>query len=119
MKRVVKTMGILMLTFFLAAPCFARRVHLDKGNPKKSLPINLPVEADIDDDTRVLTILFLEDIGDVFVEVKNSAGDVIYYEPAEGNDNVFVSLANQDAGVYQVFIIVKDNFGYYGNFELF
>lgn len=121
MKRVVKTMGILMLTFFLAAPCFARKVHLIPGRSIYSLPIYLPVEADIDDDSRMLTIQFLKEMGNVTIEVRNTTGNVVSYDSVEAIalSSISISLTEEEAGTYQVFVIVKDGSGYYGNFELF
>lgn len=122
MKRVVKTMSIVMLMLFMGIPCYAGKIPLFRvGIIRTPQPIQIPVEAEIGEDTYILTVNFLEDIGNVDVEVRDGYGYTISSETvATGEGHEFsVQLAGVIVGDYQLLIIEKDNSGYIGDFELY
>lgn len=113
-----------MLTLFLGIPCYARRVHIVYLPDIKSgsIQTEVPVEGDIDDDTRILNVVFLEDIGNVNMQVRDRYGYAIYSETVETatENDISVELAGIIVGDYQI-VIIKENKagGYVGNFELY
>jgi len=120
MKRVVKTMSIIMLTFFLTMPCFARRVKFEKL--ERSSPIEqVPIVGDIDDDTHILTVNFLENIGNVGIEVRDQYGYAVSSEMVETAtaSEVSIQLAGVIVGDYSVIIVEENSSRYYGDFELY
>ena len=63
-----------------AIPCFGRRVHLD-GNwkhSKKSILVDLPMDASIEEASGELIVNFYENVGNVRVIVTSSTGEVIF-----------------------------------------
>lgn len=111
---MIKKIIIALFVCFFVLPSFAKPIYLHKYNPYKASPIKLPVAADIDDDTRILTIQFFQDLKNVSVEVKNSKGEIVYYAPVEGvsSNETYISLANEQPGDYQLTIIHYGMYNY-------
>ena len=71
-----------VMSLLSAIPCFGRRVHLD-GNwkhSKKSILVDLPMDASIEEASGELIVNFHENVGNVRVIVTSSTGEVIYNE---------------------------------------
>ena len=71
-----------VMALLSAIPCFGRRVHLD-GNwkhSKKSILVDLPMDASIEEASGELIVNFYENVGNVRVIVTSSTGEVIYNE---------------------------------------
>lgn len=78
-------MKLLKLLFVVVAllsivPCFGKQIPL-RGNwekTKKSISINLPMDASIEEGSGELIVNFHEDLGLVYVTVMSENGNIIY-----------------------------------------
>lgn len=84
--------GLLAVLFmiFICISSFARRVPLHgKGTlgdkKKRSISLDVPIIADIDETSKVLSLEFLEYIGEVRVSVTDTDGNDIVEETAMSN----------------------------------
>lgn len=87
-------------------PCFGRKIglHGKWEDKKKSIPIDLPMDASIEEASRELVVNFHEDLGNVRVIVTSSTGEVIYNVKVQTRDITFliVPLDYQSMGMVQI-----------------
>lgn len=71
--KLLKHLCIVVVLLSVSLSCFARRVSLDgKWNCKhKSIHMDIPIEASIDESSKQLSLQFQEDLGLVYVTVTN------------------------------------------------
>ena len=96
-----------VMALLSAIPCFGRRVHLD-GNwkhSKKSILVDLLMDASIEEASGELIVNFYENVGNVRVIVTSSTGEVIYimkwYKRVLCHLLV-IPLKDQEKGVLQI-----------------
>lgn len=119
----VRKVTIILLLCLIVMSCFARPIGLKKKRRYKgrAMPF-IPVIADISDDhTGTLTIQFLKQMNNVLVEVTDKNGNIIYSDivDASTTENYTISLANEEAGIYELAIIPVSDLEYAGTFELY
>ena len=95
-----------VMSLLSAIPCFGRRVHLD-GNwkhSKKSILVDLPMDASIEEASGELIVNFHENVGNVRVIVTSSTGEVIYNEMVQTSTmpSLVIPLKDQEKGVLQI-----------------
>ena len=95
-----------VMALLSAIPCFGRRVHLD-GNwkhSKKSILVDLPMDASIEEASGELIVNFYENVGNVRVIVTSSTGEVIYNEMVQTSTmpSLVIPLKDQEKGVLQI-----------------
>ncbi|WP_455623108.1 DUF3244 domain-containing protein, partial [Parabacteroides sp.] len=94
------------IALFCAMPCFGKKISLHGKweDKKKSIPIDLPMDASVEEGRKELVVNFHEDLGDVRVIVTSSTGEVIYNEKVQTRDIIFliVPLDYQSMGMVQI-----------------
>lgn len=114
-------MKLLKLLFVVVAllsvvPCFGRQIPL-RGNwekTKKSISIDLPMDASIEEGSGELVVNFHEDLGLVYVTVTNSMGKEVYKEKVSTNEisTLVIPLSIEGDGI----LLITDGENYvYGN----
>ena len=102
-----------VMSLLSAIPCFGRRVHLD-GNwkhSKKSILVDLPMDASIEEASGELIVNFHENVGNVRVIVTSSTGEVIYNEMVQTSTmpSLVIPLKDQEKGLGKEKIIIDEN----------
>ena len=97
-----------VMALLSAIPCFGRRVHLD-GNwkySKKSILVDLPMDASIEEASGELIVNFYENVGNVRVIVTSSTGEVIYNEMVQTSTMPYLviplKVRDQEKGVLHI-----------------
>ena len=87
MKNVKWLLTVLFI-FSICIPSFAGHVPLHGHLKKKQRSVNLdvPIKADIDETSKVLSLEFLEYIGEVRVSVVDANGNIVYEEIVDTQD---------------------------------
>lgn len=102
MKILMTTLALLM-----SISVFGKGCHFDgEWKPqKKDIPIPPPIIGNIDETRNILSLTFLEDLGDIYISILDSDGNVIYQESLIGDSNFdfIIDLKN---------IILKNNIIY-------
>ena len=90
-----------VMSLLSAIPCFGRRVHLD-GNwkhSKKSILVDLPMDASIEEASGELIVNFHENVGNVRVIVTSSTGEMVQTSTMP---SLVIPLKDQEKGVLQI-----------------
>lgn len=85
---------------------------------KKSIPIELPMNASIEESSNELIVNFHADLGSVMVEVTDADGMVVYQQQVETGDmpTVVIPLMDAEAGMLRI----TDGSNYvYGEFFIY
>ena len=102
------------------ATCFGKPLHL-KGKwdyIKKTISIELPMDASIEESSNELIVNFHADLGSVMVEVTDANGMVVYQQQVETGDmsTVVIPLMDMEAGMLRI----TDGSNYvYGEFTIY
>lgn len=111
--------GLLAVLFmiFICISSFARRVPLHgKGTlgdkKKRSISLDVPIIADIDETSKVLSLEFLEYLGEVRVSVVDANGNIVYEEIVDTQDvsSSIISLDGCISGSYGLYISDSENY---------
>ena len=110
----MKNLKWLLLALFIISTCvssFARRVPLHgKGTlgdkKQRSINLDVPIIADIDETSKVLSLEFLEYLGEVRVSVADANGNIVYEEIVDTQDvsSSIISLDGCISGSYGLYI---------------
>ena len=96
----------MVVALLSAVPCFGKRVNLngDWERLKKSISIDLPMDAFIEETSKELIVNFHEDIGMVYVTVTSSTGEIIYSEriQSEIETTLIIPLEHKFVGLLQI-----------------
>lgn len=112
---------VTLLLCSLVLPCFARSVKIKaRFTRQKTIPF-IPILADISDNARTLTLQFLESMDGVVVEVTDKNGNIVFSDIlyAGITEAHLISLANEEAGTYELTIVPQNQDGYIGEFEIY
>lgn len=112
---------IVMLTLLLSVPVFSlRQIHFKNLwiRKTKSVQIQSPITAYIEDSDKTLHLKFLEILGDVTVCVKDESGKIVYVQFVEtlNESSLVIPLTNQK-GNYVISISNEYN-NVEGEFEI-
>lgn len=107
----------LFVIFFLIVICtqsFAKPMPLHGQWRKKgkSISMNIPIKASIDETSEAVSLEFLEYIGEVFLTVVDLNGDIVYEEAIDTQCVSFytISLDRVTSGSYRIFISESGNY---------
>lgn len=116
----MKNLKWLLLALFIISTCvssFARRVPLHgKGTlgdkKQRSINLDVPIIADIDETSKVLSLEFLEYIGEVRVSVADANGNIVYEEVVNTQNTSFhiIPLDDVASGSYELSISDSENY---------
>ena len=116
----MKNLKWLLLALFIISTCvssFARRVPLHgKGTlgdkKQRSINLDVPIIADIDETSKVLSLEFLEYLGEVRVSVADANGNIVYEEIVDTQDvsSSIISLDECTSGSYGLYISDSENY---------
>ncbi|MDR2920778.1 MAG: DUF3244 domain-containing protein [Tannerella sp.] len=120
MKLIKKTLIILLVCIFNLS-AFARQIKIEKQKYKKRSISFIPIMADIDDNNRTLNLLFMEKMGDIWVEISNENDHVVFAGMVETDlsAGVVISLPDSTECGYQLFIMMPNGTEYSSKFELY
>jgi len=109
MKNVKWLLTVLFI-FSICIPSFAGHVHLKKK--QRSVNLDVPIKADIDETSKVLSLEFLEYIGEVRVSVVDANGNIVYEEIVDTQDvsSSIISLDECTSGSYGLYISDSENY---------
>ena len=116
----MKNLKWLLLALFIISTCvssFARRVPLHgKGTlgdkKQRSINLDVPIIADIDETSKVLFLEFLEYLGEVRVSVADANGNIVYEEVVNTQNTSFhiIPLDDVASGSYELSISDSENY---------
>lgn len=116
----MKNLKWLLLALFIISTCvssFARRVPLHgKGTlgdkKQRSINLDVPIIADIDETSKVLFLEFLEYLGEVRVSVADANGNIVYEEVVNTQNTSFhiIPLDDVVSGSYELSISDSENY---------
>lgn len=116
----MKNLKWLLLALFIISTCvssFARRVPLHgKGTlgdkKQRSINLDVPIIADIDETSKVLSLEFLEYLGEVRVSVADANGNIVYEEVVNIQNTSFhiIPLDDVASGSYELSISDSENY---------
>lgn len=113
MKNVKWLLAVLFI-FSICIPSFAGHVPLHGYLKKKqrSVNLNVPIIADIDETSNVLSLEFLEYVGEVRVSVVDANGNIVYEEIVDTQDvsSSIISLDGCISGSYGLYISDSENY---------
>lgn len=113
MKNVKWLLAVLFI-FSICIPSFAGHVPLHGHLKKKQRSVNLdvPIKADIDETSKVLSLEFLEYVGEVRVSVADANGNIVYEEIVDTQDvsSSIISLDECTSGSYGLYISDSENY---------
>ena len=110
----------LLLALFSISTCttslLAQRIsirgHGSLHKKQRSINLDVPIIADIDETSKVLSLEFLEYIGEVRVSVTDTNGNIVYEEMID-TQNVSSSIISLDectSGSYGLYISDSENY---------
>jgi hypothetical protein len=97
--RNVKVWLIVVLALFVTMPVFALRQIRFKNywiRKAKSVSVQFPIVAYIEDNDKTLHLQFLENLGNVTVCVKDASGNIIYDQLIEAVNDSFLVIPMLD-----------------------
>lgn len=116
----MKNLKWLLLALFIISTwvsSFARRVPLHgKGTlgdkKQRSINLDVPIIADIDETSKVLFLEFLEYLGEVRVSVADANGNIVYEEVVNTQNTSFhiIPLDDVASGSYELSISDSENY---------
>lgn len=99
-------------TTSLLAQRISIRGHGSLHKKQRSINLDVPIIADIDETSKVLSLEFLEYIGEVRVSVTDTNGNIVYEEMID-TQNVSSSIISLDectSGSYGLYISDSENY---------
>ena len=116
----MKNLKWLLLALFIISTCvssFARRVPFHgKGSlgdkKQRSINLDVPIIADMDETSKVLFLEFLEYLGEVRVSVADANGNIVYEEVVNTQNTSFhiIPLDDVASGSYELSISDSENY---------
>lgn len=119
-RECIKNLKWLLLALFSISTCttslLAQRIsirgHGSLHKKQRSINLDVPIIADIDETSKVLSLEFLEYIGEVRVSVTDTNGNIVYEEMID-TQNVSSSIISLDectSGSYGLYISDSENY---------
>lgn len=115
----MKNVRWLITTLFLISICipsFAHHVslhgHGNLSKKKRSINVDIPIKADINETSKVLSLEFLEYVGEVLVSVVDANGNIVYEEVVDTQNvsSCIIPLDEEAPGSYELSISESDNY---------
>lgn len=110
----------LLLALFIISTCTASllaqrisiRGHGGWHKKQRSINLDVPIIADIDETSKVLSLEFLEYIGEVRVSVADANGNIVYGEVVNTQNTSFhiIPLDDVASGSYELSISDSENY---------
>lgn len=99
-------------TTSLLAQRISIRGHGKWKGKQRSINLNVPIIADIDETSKVLSLEFLEYLGEVRVSVTDTNGNIVYEEMIDTQDvsSSVISLDGCTSGSYGLSISDSENY---------
>lgn len=119
MIKLVKQFSIIVALLSISFSCFARKIDINGkwSHTHKSIHMDIPIEASIDESSKQLSLQFQEDLGLVYVTVTNCSGEIVYYEAVETKDVPSLIIQLDDMAREEYVLSVTDGRSeVYGNF---
>lgn len=88
MTKLVKQFCVIVILLSISLSCFSMKIDMQGKwkSMQKSINMDIPIEASIDESSKQLSLQFHEDLGLVYVKVTNCSGEVVYHEAVETKD---------------------------------
>lgn len=116
----MKNLKWLLLALFSISTCttslLAQRIsirgHGSLHKKQRSINLDVPIIADIDETSKVLSLEFLEYIGEVRVSVTDTNGNIVYEEMinTQNVSSGIISLDECTSGSYGLYISDSENY---------
>lgn len=116
----MKNLKWLLLALFIISTCttslleqrISIRGHGKWKGKQRSINLNVPIIADIDETSKVLSLEFLEYLGEVRVSVVDANGNIVYEEIVDTQDvsSSNISLDGCTSGSYRFYISDSENY---------
>lgn len=93
--KYFRFLGIAIVAMLMTIPVFAKRdIHLagDWLKIKRSLEIDLPIHAWVEDSNEHISLFFEDDLGDVYVTVSDSSGKILYEQVVHTSGSSSVTI---------------------------
>ncbi|GKG72346.1 DUF3244 domain-containing protein [Parabacteroides sp. AM58-2XD] len=97
--KYLRLFGILVITILLVVPVFAKKnIHIGGkwDKTQRSLEIELPIHAWVEDSNEHVSLFFEDDLGDVHVTVSDSFGKILYNQVIHTNESSSVTIPVKD-----------------------
>lgn len=116
----MKNLRWLLLALFMISTCttslLAHRIYI-RGHggwhkKQRSISLDVPIIADIDETSKVLSLEFLEYLGEVRVSVTDTNGNIVYEEMIDTQNvsSSIISLDEYTSGSYGLYISDSENY---------
>ncbi len=119
--RRLKNILVLMLILCFAVPSFGERVIMtkEKGSFLRSLELITTINANYDERSKMLTVLFYGNYGEVVVSVEDEQGNTVHWDfiYVTMRSEISVPLKSISAGRYKLSITVVGESPMEGWFE--
>ena len=92
-------LGIAIISLLIAIPVFAKSPICLKGKwdkVERSLEMNLPIHAWVEDNNEHISLFFEDDLGDFYVTVSDSSGKILYNQVIHTNESSSVTIPVKD-----------------------
>lgn len=113
MKKI-RCLFAIFLLIAICSPSFAGSVllHGHWQKSRKSISMDIPIKANVDVASKVISLEFLEYVGEVFLSVVDANGNVVYEEVVDTQyvSSHIISLDGSTSGSYQLSISESDNY---------
>ena len=109
---VTSSFSISTCTTSLLAQRISIRGHGSLHKKQRSINLDVPIIADIDETSKVLSLEFLEYIGEVRVSVTDTNGNIVYEEMinTQNVSSGIISLDECTSGSYGLYISDSENY---------
>lgn len=108
--KLVKHLCIVVVLLSVSLSCFARKIDIkgEWSHTHKSIHLDIPIEASIDESSKQLYLQFQENLGLVYVTVTNCSGEVVYHEAVETKDVPSLIIQLDDRAKEECVLSVTD-----------
>lgn len=78
MTKLVKQLCVIVMLLSISLSCFSMKIDMQGKweSMQKSINMDIPIEASIDESSKQLSLQFYEDLGLVYVKVTNFKGEI-------------------------------------------
>lgn len=78
MTKLVKQLCVIVMLLSISLSCFSMKIDMQGKweSMQKSINMDIPIEASIDESSKQLSLQFYEDLGLVYAKVTNFKGEI-------------------------------------------
>lgn len=119
--KSLKYVCLVVLLLSISLTCFAKQLSFKgKWNRKqKSIVLDIPIEAFIDEKSKELSLQFLDNLGVVYVTITNGNGEVVHNEAVDTYNAPSIRIQlGDDAGNECVLSVTDGRNEVYGEINL-